>query len=194
MVVTQNMPVPGQFVRGSSGLDETVHDSARNGLLTGDSADGAPKIRNRGGDGCLPCGHSAGRRRIVKGHAKAATIAGPVLAAGSRTTGAASRRRSLAACLGLGAVATVLGALSGIASLIGIGLALAFCCAGPVIVTGAAAGSAATGALTSGSALWLAWSIAIVSGLAAFWAYRLAVRRLRRPARGTSTGHAGTGR
>jgi hypothetical protein len=56
-----------------------------------------------------------------------------------------------------------------------MGLALAFCCAGPVIVTGAAAGSAATGALTLGSSLWLVWPIAVVSGLAALWAYRLAV-------------------
>lgn len=192
--MTQNVPVPGQFVHGSSGPEDWVHYGARNGLVTGDWADGAPQLRHRGGDGCMPCGHAAGRSRIVKGHAGPATVAGPVPAAGSRTTGAASRRRSLAARLGLGAAATVLGALSGIATLIGMGLALAFCCAGPVIATGAAAGSAATGALTLGSSLWLVWPIAIVSGLAALWAYRLAVRRPRRPASGTGTGDADTGR
>jgi hypothetical protein len=95
-------------------------------------------------------------------------IAGPPAAPGRRW----GLRR---ACYGLAAV--ILGAASGLATLVGMGLAVAVCCAGPVLAAGAAAGSAAAGVGAAfGWRLGLVWAAAPTLGLAALWLRRRAAR------------------
>jgi hypothetical protein len=97
--------------------------------------------------------------------------------------------RGLARRIGYGLGAVILGAASGLASLIGMAITVTVCCAGPALVAGTAAGSAAAAFRWRMGAVWL---VALALGLAAYWLYhraRYPGARRRAAARGRRGDH-----